>query len=141
MFRSKSLKRKSKSDGLLNLALQDREWLIKTEKGEYNVDHDSKDILLPVKLTNTHSNKTYNKAMKILAVADAKYGTAPKMVGVKHLQPYYIDMAVQLSVYWYVNKKAFPQFDIQGVYNSILLGWTMTASVRLLLIWSRIIQH
>jgi len=106
------VKRKSKSDGLLNLALQDSEWLIKNENGEYNVNHSSKDILLPVKLTNSHSNKTYNKAMKILAVADAKYGKAPKMVGVKHLQPYYIDMAVQLSVYWYVNKKAFPQFDI-----------------------------
>ena len=112
MFRSKLAKRKSKPNGLLNLALQDSEWLVKVEKGEYNVDHYSKDISLPILLSNTHTNKTYNKVMKILAVADAKYGTASKMVGVKHLQPYYIDMAVQLSVYWYVNKKALPQFDI-----------------------------
>ena len=112
MFRSKLAKRKSKPNGLLNLALQDSEWLVKVDKGEYNVDHYSKDISLPILLSNTHTNKTYNKVMKILAVADAKYGTASKMVGVKHLQPYYIDMAVQLSVYWYVNKKALPQFDI-----------------------------
>tara|TARA_Y100001938_G_scaffold145111_2_gene221093 strand:- start:65 stop:1528 length:1464 start_codon:yes stop_codon:yes gene_type:complete len=112
MFRSKSVERKSKSNGLLNLALQDNEWLIKTGANEYQVDHGNKDILLPLDLVNANTKQTFNKVMKILALADAKYGKAPKMVGVKHLQPYYIDMAMMLSVYWYTQKKAFPKFDI-----------------------------
>ncbi len=97
MFRSHINNRKSKSNGLLNLALQDNEWLVE-EGSNVQVDIDNKDILIYQRamgenLYDNLSKRRINKAMKILALAEAKYGGKRNMVGVKHLQPEYIDMA------------------------------------------------
>lgn len=116
MFRSHINKRKSKSNGLLNLALQDNEWLVE-EGSNVKVDIDNKDILIYQRAMgenkyDNESKRRINKAMKILALAEAKYGGKRNMVGVKHLQPEYIDMATKLSVYWYVEKKALERYEL-----------------------------
>tara|TARA_R100001086_G_scaffold3764_1_gene2562 strand:+ start:1703 stop:3196 length:1494 start_codon:yes stop_codon:yes gene_type:complete len=119
MFRAITKKRKGGSpNGLLNLALQDAEW--KVEQGDnVLVDRKNKDIVLQQQVIREEDSTYYvdvkrnvNKAFKILAIADAKYGGKRNMVGVKHLQPHYIEMATKLSVYWYAEKKALLRYGL-----------------------------
>lgn len=120
MFRSKIKSKKSKSKGLLNLALQDAEWLV-TEGDNVTVDIKDKNIELTSRRVKgdisewqIKRDKEFNKAVKIIALAEAKYGTKRNMLGVKHLHKDYIDMATKLSVYWYVEKKAFPKYNMSN---------------------------
>jgi len=105
MFKSsrRSSKGKSRANPLLNLALQDAEW-ISTNNDYLEVNHDNKTIVVPQRATSLRTDKYY-KVNKLIAYVDAKYNKPRKYVGVKHLQPLYIKTAENYTVYWYAEKK------------------------------------
>ena len=99
MFRIRETKKDNKH--LLGLALNDSEWVVE-KSTTLAVDHDNKTISTPL---YDADGKLTMKLHKLLAVVQSKYGKPRKLVGVKHMTKY-VDIAVNMSVYWYIVKKA-----------------------------------
>ena len=99
MFRIRETKKDNKH--LLGLALNDSEWVVE-KSTTLAIDHDNKTISTPLYDT---TGKLTMQLHKLLAVVQSKYGKPRKLVGVKHMTKY-VDIAVNMSVYWYIVKKA-----------------------------------
>ena len=98
MFRLRKPKERKQ---LLGLALNDSEWVVE-KSTTLAVDHDNKTIGTPLYDVNGELTKNLHKLM---AVVQSKYGKPRKLVGVKHMTKY-VDIAMNMSVYWYIVKKA-----------------------------------
>ena len=98
MFRLRKSKERKQ---LLGLALNDSEWVVE-KSTTLAVDHDNKTIGTPMYDVNGELTKNLHKLM---AVVQTKYGKPRKLVGVKHMTKY-VDIAMNMSIYWYIVKKA-----------------------------------
>ena len=98
MFRLRKSKERKQ---LLGLALNDSEWVVE-KSTTLAVDHDNKTIGTPLYDVNGELTKNLHKLM---AVVQSKYGKPRKLVGVKHMTKY-VDIAMNMSIYWYIVKKA-----------------------------------
>jgi len=98
MFRLRKSKERKQ---LLGLALNDSEWVVE-KSTTLAVDHDNKTIGTPMYDVNGELTKNLHKLM---AVVQSKYGKPRKLVGVKHMTKY-VDIAMNMSIYWYIVKKA-----------------------------------
>ena len=119
MFRLKKPKERKQ---LLGLALNDSEWVVE-KSTTLAVDHDNKIISTPLYDADGELTK---KLHKLMAVVQSKYGMPRKLVGVKHMTKY-VDIALNMSIYWYIVKKAqrfLParwQSRKNSAYNNVLL--------------------
>ena len=96
-----SLRKSKERKQLLGLALNDSEWVVE-KSTTLAVDHDNKTIGTPLYDVNGELTKNLHKLM---AVVQTKYGKPRKLVGVKHMTKY-VDIAMNMSIYWYIVKKA-----------------------------------
>ena len=98
MFRLRKPKERKQ---LLGLALNDSDWVVE-KSTTLAIDHENKTIGTPMYEVDGELTKNLHKLM---AVVQTKYGKPRKLVGVKHMTKY-VDIAMNMSIYWYIVKKA-----------------------------------